>query len=857
MKHTLILLLALAPLLVVAAQPTIYTLNNGMEVMLVESHTNPVIASVVVVRTGSRNETIELNGATHFLEHLLFNGTKMRTQKQLYDDMDFLGGYNNANTDYDHTNFMILVDKDKFEQGLSIQADMLFNSTLPPDKFEKEKKIVIEEIGKDEDSENYRVESFFEQVIFRGTPYQYPILGSRQSIGRLSRQQVLDYYHTYYVPNNMVTMIIGDFDTQEMIKLLDQTFGQTPPTPLPEHRWITLPPFQSDPQGETVYLKQGNATSHHLKLAFSAPTRRFPDYYAFVVMTRLLENYLNAETSAKPDLGITSIGVDHFVDVDLGLLTINMTVDGGQDYEAALKELKAEVQRFREKIPSADQMAAVVTSARADELFNAERPHYYGMMRSGDLAQEGPFFLANYLQRLSAVTPEEVRVAVENYLNPSWSLTAVYQAKGGETDSAATPQTSRTIKRQLANGMSVVVQENQDNDIFAAHFLFKHRSAYERTLGGKPGIVDFIHHLLEQGPVQMNADEFQAQMSKYGARLTFCDMPFIPYDDYYTTPDFSFIRVETLDENYTPVLKLVAQDLENPNFTPPALEPVRGQMMGLSKRESASVKKKGEALFASLIYGDSPLASSIVGKAEDVKGFDTAQLRQFYQNYFNPRNLILTVVTSNNADSVLAQIETVFAAWQAGSDLPPVGNSRPQVAPKRAEQAGGKEQSYLAMGYNFELKNPADRAPLAILNAIISDRMQFQLREKEGLAYTLGSAISFHSGWGVWEANIGTKPVNLQRAEEGITEQVKRAAKEKFSDRDVDKAKNAYLGRLSMRSLTRISQAYQMGLGELSGDQWNRAVCWREELGKVTASEVDRVARLYLKTDGLSVAIVR
>ena len=192
-------------------EPTVITLDNGLEVLLIENHSSPVIASVVVVRAGLRHETVELNGATHFLEHLLFNGTETRTQKQLYDQMDFLGGYNNAMTAHDHTTFMILLEKSNFEQGLDIQADMLFHSVLPPDKFEKEKGIVIEEIGQGEDREAYRVERFFDQVIYKGTPYQWPILGSRQSIRNLTRDQVRDYYKTYYVPNNMVALIMGDF----------------------------------------------------------------------------------------------------------------------------------------------------------------------------------------------------------------------------------------------------------------------------------------------------------------------------------------------------------------------------------------------------------------------------------------------------------------------------------------------------------------------------------------------------------------------------------------------------------------------------------------------------------------------
>ena len=125
------------------------TLANGLRVVLIEHHANPMVASSVVVGAGVVNEPEGMNGASHFLEHLLFNGTETRTQRELYDVVDRYGAYNNATTREDHTLFSLLIQKEFLEQGLEIQADMLFHSTLPPDNFEKEKGIVLEELARD------------------------------------------------------------------------------------------------------------------------------------------------------------------------------------------------------------------------------------------------------------------------------------------------------------------------------------------------------------------------------------------------------------------------------------------------------------------------------------------------------------------------------------------------------------------------------------------------------------------------------------------------------------------------------------------------------------------------------------
>ena len=175
-------------------QATVFYLDNGMEVILVENHANPMIAAVTIVKTGSRNEDAASNGSAHFLEHLLFNGTKTRTQKQIYDEMDFYGGYNNAHTGPDYTNYMILMPKEYIAQGMDIQADMLFNSTLPDEKFEKERGIVIEEIGKGADRPEHQVSNHFLKIFYAGTPYERPVLGTVSTISHLKRERVWDYY---------------------------------------------------------------------------------------------------------------------------------------------------------------------------------------------------------------------------------------------------------------------------------------------------------------------------------------------------------------------------------------------------------------------------------------------------------------------------------------------------------------------------------------------------------------------------------------------------------------------------------------------------------------------------------------
>jgi len=840
-------------------RPLVCTLPNGMQFLLIENHSSPMVASIVVVKTGSRNETIELSGATHFLEHLLFNGTETRTQQQLYDDMDYLGGYNNANTSYDHTTFMILLEKTNFKAGLEIQADMLFHSILPDDKFAKEKGIVIEEIGKDEDREWYKVEDFFNRVLFEGGPYEWPILGSRQSIGNLTRDQVWEYYKSYYVPNNMVAMIMGDFHTPDMIDMVTEIFGQEKPRTLPDRYPTQLyshrVPALSD---DAVYVYQGDATSTYLRYTLFAPTRLYPDYYSFVVMTHLLQKYLDDNLKGQPESGVTDVSVQHFVDVEFGLMNVDLTLKPDADYNLARTTLENLLVDFQSETHDVERIKAIINAIKGEELYNAERPHFYGMLKSEDLAQMGPYFLIDYMDRLSEVTPAQIEQSAKYYLNYDHGVTSVYQAVKTEIAEGMTvAESAKVVQKTLPNGMTIIVQTDKDNPIFAAHFLFKYRSAYEDLLGAPRGSVDFLHRILEKGPADMPSDDFEMTLQSYSARTKFYDMGFIPYDDYYTTPEFSYIRVEAEDDYYLPVMELITKTLKEPKITEEVIAPIRESVMGMAQRDQGSVRSMGRSLFDSMIYGNLYLADDVMGTPADVGSYTVEGLDQFYAKYFSPQNLILTVVTSKSADSVMKHLTGFFADWQNIAELPAVKDGKPEFKAQREEIEGGKEQSYLAMGYIFDVADPTDKAPLTIMNSILSDRMQFQLREKEGLAYSLGSSVSFHGDWGVWSASIGTGSQNLARAEEGIIEQIDELKKAELTDKNIIKARNAYLGRLAMRGLTRVNRAYMMGLDELRGMPLDRYDRWMEQLRGVTLGDVERVMKQYLRDDKMAIAVVK
>ena len=170
-----------------------FYLENGLEVLAVHNPGSPMVGLNLLIRVGSAYEDYSTSGMSHMLEHLLFNGSDKRTQAELYEEVDFYGAYSNAHTDMFYTNFIFLIPAEFLAEGMDIQTDMMFSSTLPGDKFDKERGIVIEEIRKDRDRKQGAIANAFKRMNYGSTGVGMPTHGTLNTIENLSRDKTYEF----------------------------------------------------------------------------------------------------------------------------------------------------------------------------------------------------------------------------------------------------------------------------------------------------------------------------------------------------------------------------------------------------------------------------------------------------------------------------------------------------------------------------------------------------------------------------------------------------------------------------------------------------------------------------------------
>lgn len=848
----LVITLLFAAAVFAASEPEVYYLDNGMQVALIENHAAPVIASSIVVHTGLRDEPLEIVGASHFLEHLLFNGTTTRTQEQLYEEIDRLGAYNNAHTGENFTNFVILADKEKFAQALEIQADMVFNSTIPSAKFDKEKGIVSEEIGQSYDQSSYMADVHFASRFYRGTPYAFQVLGTKQSIKNMPRSEVWDYYKSHYIPNNMTVMITGDFTRQEIKPIVEKYLGAAVPGKLP-CRPAYHPGWNEAPGIAKITFNYEKTKSIYLRTGMLVPGRAVKEYYSAEVLRHFLAKKLDKTLTGGEKQLVQSFSLDYFSDRDFGAFVLGAQLNSEENIRPVIDSFVQALNEMGKKPVSPDDIKSYVITERSQSLFDSERPHFWAMMKSYLLGFDDFEFVINYYDKLGSVTPEEVKNLADNLSKNAAIVPSVVLPYPTKTDTTKSETSNELYDKKLANGIEIVVVPGSGSGVFAAHLLFKGRSLREPA--GKTGLTNFLHNMLVKGAGNMDEEALQAAMDKLGMKVEVTDNPFVPFDDYWTSPEFSFVRMQVPEENWKEALNLLAEIIKNPRLTSENLEQVQGELIGGAARSGESASSKSRMLFNKKLLGENVLAKDVSGNMRTLGGITLDDVKNYYKEYFAADNLIISVVSEAPAQEIAGKIETLFGSMKPAGIVAPA-SPLPAFEPGEFREKLGKKQSSIRIGYLLENIPEEDRAPLQIASSLLSDNMSFELRERQGLAYSMGAGVNIESGWGYFVASMGTAPDNIDKALTGMKSEIAKAAEGRYSDKEVEKTVNSLMGRENMRVLTSANRAFYMGISAMKGEPLMRHFADIQSLSGVKAGDVNRCAKKYFRTDNMLIVVV-
>lgn len=441
------LILALAGALPLRASDKVtgFALKNGMQVVVIEDHRAPAVVNMVWYKVGAADEKPGVSGIAHFLEHLMFKGTDKMKAGELSATVAAQGGSDNAFTSWDYTGYYQRVAADRLGLMMQMEADRMRHLKLTPEVVKTERDVILEERSQRIDSNAGAL--FAEQMRaaqFLNSPYGIPIIGWRQEMEKLTREEALSFYRTYYAPNNAILVVAGDVTPEKARALAEANFGPLKPTP-------NLPPRarpQEPPQLAARHLSMSDSrvADPYLRRTYLAPNRKPGDQKEAAALT-VLADLLGG--SAQTSVLARALQFDAHValytgtsydstSLDPSTFGITLVPAKGVSLQEAETALDKTLATFLKTGPDPEELARIKTEIRASQIYGQDNvqglARRYGAALAVGLSLKD---VKDWPDVLESVTADDVMAAARAVLVPAHSVTGYLTPADGTTTGTA------------------------------------------------------------------------------------------------------------------------------------------------------------------------------------------------------------------------------------------------------------------------------------------------------------------------------------------------------------------------------------------------------------------------------------
>lgn len=392
------------------------TLDNGLEITIKETHANPLVTIQFWVHTGSRNEPNEREGVAHIFEHIWFKGTESQPVGSFHKSVEKLGGELNAMTSHDWTMFYVTVPSEKFDVIFPLMVDLLRNPGMFQEEITKELQVILEEQRQSYNNPLQHADDEFAQLLIEEHPYRNPIIGYKNTIANMTREDIETFYNTWYVPNNMNLVIVGDIDTAETVKKIEEAMGDMQYAPLPE--------LNNIPQEKITENRYNSDTREigysYLAIGYIVPESTHPDHYPLKVMNTLFSemesSIMQHKLKSKKNLIVRGGSVVAQLN-DFGAFQVFFVVDPEKRNEAVAATL-TELNKLKYAPVTDEDLERAKTYIKTQRARKNEQIFEMGM-EIGEAWIDGNLDnLQYYNQKIDDVTKEDIIRVANEYIGP-------------------------------------------------------------------------------------------------------------------------------------------------------------------------------------------------------------------------------------------------------------------------------------------------------------------------------------------------------------------------------------------------------------------------------------------------------
>ena len=868
-----------------------YTLPNGLEVILHQDSTTPVVDVDVWYRVGSKNEAKGRTGFAHLFEHLMFQGSKNHN-KEYFEPLEKIGASINGSTNTDRTNYFETVPSNYLELALWLEADRMgfLLPALTQEKLDNQREVVKNERRQRVDNQPYgqSMEKMLEALYPPDHPYYHSVIGSMADLSSASLADVSNFFLNYYSPNNATLVISGDFDPAQAKAFVEKYFGPLPKGPEVPKLAPNVPKL-AEPKHVTMTDRVALARA---QLTWPTVERGNPDEKALDVLATVLgqlpkENRLFKALSYDRQLA-ANVFAFHPASALSGTFTVSITArpDQNGNLDELVKIAEAEIARIIAEGPTADEVLKAQNGEEADLIKGLQSAHGKAeFLHSNNFYDGDPLAYKKEMEALFAVTPADVQRVAKQYLTPNRvrldvipgpptdrapeavvdksqqsplpelklvevkdSFDRTKQPEPGRTPTFTPPDVKRI---KLSNGMEALVAERHQLPILTVSLVAKGGDVTVPL--GQEGLAGLAMSLVTEGTATRNTQQLASELSMIGADLNAGG-----------GLETSSMSVTTLTKHQDKALELFTDVLFNASFPAAELDRLKLQRLAALARKFDSADGIAGDVFPKLLYGEKhPYGRDNDGTFETLRGITPDLCRAHVKKLFNPANVTAIVVGDVTPEAAKALLEKALGSWTGGEavavDIPaPSPEKKPGVY---LVDKAAAAQSVLAAGLVGPARSTPDYFPLVVMNSVLggqfSSRMNLNLREDKGYTYGARSGFGFAKGPGPFQAGASVQTaVTREATVELVKELTEITGPRPVNDTELAFAKDRLVKGFPGRFETTFAMAGALSdivRFALPDDYFET---YQAKIEAVDAAAANAVAAKYLPFDKMSILVV-
>ncbi|MFP3903704.1 MAG: M16 family metallopeptidase, partial [Armatimonadota bacterium] len=623
-------LMLFAVILAPAHAAQVEVLDNGLTVAVDENHSAPVASVRFYVNVGSVYEGDYLGaGISHFVEHCVSEGTPTRTKKKIDQATEALGNDSNAYTTADHTCYYINTAARYVKDAAELIGDYVFHADFPIEAVKTQRGIIQREIARGDDDPQRRSHYLFQGTVFQQHPARHRVIGYQEQFNSLVRADLMKFHRQHYVPENVICVVVGDFDGHEVMAYLKELFGDAP------RRAVRRPALVSEPKqtaSRRNVVEDESINRAYMVMGWPTVDIFSPDLYALDVAAYILGNGSSSRLvrTLRDEVGLVD-SISVYSDTpryDAGVFAIPAVL-APENIPQAEEAIRAQVQRLVEGDIDESELAKARTQKAAEVIYRQETIKGRAELLGIDLLVAGDqHFTARYIDGIKQVTAGDIERVAQKYFVDSRLNTAILRPPAGKTEAARPSEEPSTAQktittRRLDNGIFVIVQEAHHSPVVSMLAGFKGGVRYEAPQ--KNGLSNMTAQMLVRGTetrsyqnISNAVDGMASSLSAFSGRNTLG------------------LQAQCTRSNFEETFDIFADAIANPAFPEKELARQKQLTVASIAARRDNVDATAHDLLAQHFYTEHPYRRPVLGTEGTVKSLTRQDVVEFHSRYIRP-----------------------------------------------------------------------------------------------------------------------------------------------------------------------------------------------------------------------------